>query len=103
MKKYSVTTPEELRNLCIRKDWFTCGSCRQYDKLFYANKMGAPIEEIATIIWLCSDDEEHCRRDILATLIEANKEHILNVIQRNGDNERLLTETVEDVYNGYFD
>lgn len=103
MKKYSVTSPMKLRSLCIEKDYFTCGSNRQYDKLFYANEMGAPIEEIATIIWLCSDDEIHCRRDILDTLIEANKEHILNVIAENGDNEKLLTKTVEEVYNGYFE
>lgn len=103
MKKYSVTTPEELRSLCIKKDYFTCGTNSQYDKLFYANEMGAPIEEIATIIWLCSDDEIHCRRDILYTLIETHKEHVLNVIAQNGDNEKLLTKTVEEVYNGYFE
>lgn len=103
MKKYSVTTPMELRSLCIEKDYFTCGSNRQYDKLFYANEMGAPIEEIATIIWLCSDDDKHCRRDILETLIETYKQHVLNVIDDNGDNEKLLTMTVEEVYNGYFE
>jgi hypothetical protein len=103
MKKYGVTTPEKLRMLCIENDWFTCGSNRQYEKMFQANELLAPIEEIATIIWLCSDDEIHCRRDILETLIEAHKEHILNAIAENGDNERLLTETVEEVYNGYFD
>ena len=103
MKKYSVTTPMELRSLCIEKDYFTCGSNRQYDKLFYANEMGAPIEEIATIIWLCSDDDIHCRRDILDTLIETYKKHVLNVIAENGDNEKLLTMTVEEVYNSYFE
>lgn len=103
MKKYSVTTPDELRMLCIRKNWFTHGTNSQYEKLFYANEMGCPIEEIATIIWLCSDDEEWCRRDILETLIEVHKEHILNVIRENDDNEKLLHMTVEEVYNGYFD
>lgn len=103
MKKYSVTNPMELRSLCIEKDYFTCGSNRQYDKLFYANEMGAPIEEIATIIWLCSDDDKHCRRDILDTLVEAHKAHILNVIDENGDSEKLLHKTVEEVYNGYFE
>lgn len=67
MKKYSVTTPEELISLCIKKNWFTGGTNEQYEKLFYANENGFPIEEIATIIWLCSDD---CSRaDIIEDLI----------------------------------
>ena len=68
MKTYSVTTRENLRGLCIKHDWFTCGTCEQYEKLFYANEHGATIEEIATIIWVCSDN--WCRRDILAILKE---------------------------------
>lgn len=102
MKKYTVTTGEELRILCIRNNWFTCGSNRQYDKLFYANENGCPIEEIATIIWLCSDDD--CRRtDILDVLCAAHQEHIMNVIDGNGDREKLLHMTVDEVYNSYFD
>lgn len=102
MKKYSVTTPEELRMLCIKNDWFTCGTNRQYDKLFYANAMGCPLEEIATIIWLCSDEE--CRRmDVVDILTEANKKHVMNVIDGNGDREKLLHMTIEEVYNSYFD
>ena len=70
---YSVIPTEDLRALCIERNWFTCGSTAQYEKLFYANLHGCPIEEIATIIWLCSDDELHCRRDILADLREARE------------------------------
>lgn len=76
MEKYSVTNTDELRNLCIKNNWFTQGSIRQYEKLFYANKNGAPIEEIATIIWLCSDEEEWCRRHILDELNKAKEEYI---------------------------
>lgn len=102
MKKYSITTPEELRTLCIKNNWFTCGSNRQYEKLFYANENGCPIEEIATIIWLCSDDE--CRRmDVIDILVEANKKHIMDVIVVNGDSCKLLHMTIEEVYNGYFE
>lgn len=68
---YSVIPTEYLRALCIKKNWFTCGTNEQYAKLFRANINGASMEEIATIIWLCSDDDEHCRRDILADLKEA--------------------------------
>lgn len=102
MKKYSVTTTWELRELCINNNWFTCGTVEQYEKLFYANENGCPIEEIATIIWLCSDEE--CRRlDVLDILIDIHKLHILSVINNNGDQEKLLHMTVEEVYNGYFE
>ena len=74
MKKYRVTTPEELRIMCIKNQWFTCGTNKQYEKLLYANQYGSSIEEIATIIWLCSD--EHCRRrDVLYALEEAQTDY----------------------------
>ena len=80
MKKYSITTNETLRSLCIKKNWFTCGSNRQYEKLFQMNEELAPIEEIATVIWLCSDDEQHCRRDILEELKDARARYEINHI-----------------------
>lgn len=76
LKKYSVTNNDELRMLCIKNNWFTCGSINQYEKLFYANKNGCSIEEIATIIWICSDEEKWCRRDILDELKKAQEEYI---------------------------
>lgn len=78
-QNYSVTTRANLRNLCIAHNWFTCGSCEQYEKLFYANENGCPIEEIATIIWLCSD-EGYCRRDILSCLIDERRNHLQTLI-----------------------
>ena len=100
MKKYSVTTPMELRSLCIRKDWFTCGSNRQYEKLFMANEQLAPIEEIATIIWLCSDDEVHCRRDILEELKAEHEEYLESITEQQiAAGER----AADEVYCGYFD
>ena len=68
MKKYSVTTTSKLRQLCIDNNWFTCGSIEQYDKLFEANYENEPITEIATIIWLCSDDT-HTKKEILQLLL----------------------------------
>lgn len=79
--KYSVTTNEALRELCIKNGWFTCGTNRQYEKLFYANTHGCPLEEIATIIWICSDDAMP-RRDILFNLKEERVRYwqpILNI------------------------
>lgn len=72
MKNYTITTKENLRQLCIRNSWFTCGTNTQYEKLFYANEHGCPLEEIATIIWLCTD-KNWCRRDILYIITEERK------------------------------
>ena len=59
---------ERLQELCIEHQWFTEGTNTQYDRLFYANAHGASIEEIATIIWLCSDTEVGNRNEIKAVL-----------------------------------
>ena len=99
MKKFSVTTTWKLRELCIENNWFTCGSIRQYEKLFYANENGCPIEEIATIIWLCSD--ENCRRaDVLDILIDAHKMHKLDVVQAT---DLLLRMGVDEAYDSLFE
>ena len=101
MEKYSVTTAWELRDLCIKNNWFTCGSIEQYEKLFYANENGCPIEEIATIIWLCSDED--CRRvDVLDILTEAHKSHKLDVINET-DPDRLLHMGVDEAYESLFE
>lgn len=98
MKKYSITTPGELRSLCIRRNWFTQGSNSQYEKFFYANEEGCPLEEIATIIWLCSDD--WCRRDILEELKNAHDEYLTTIAEQQiADGER----SADEVYCGYFD
>lgn len=78
MRNYTVTDSRELRRLCIKHNWFTCGSIDQYDKLFYANENGCPIEEIATIIWICSN-EKHCRRDILSCLIDERRNYLRTI------------------------
>lgn len=73
-----------LRNLCIEKDWFTCGTNEQYAKLFHMNKQGASIEQIATVIWLCSDEvPENCRRDIIFALTEAGFTERCDICERS--------------------
>ena len=62
---------EMLRHLCIKNRWFTQGTNRQYEKLFDMNDQMAPIEQIATVIWLCSDEDVTCRRDIIFELSES--------------------------------
>lgn len=98
MKKYAVTTPDELRSLCIRKDWFTCGTMRQYDKLFYANKNGCTLEELATIIWVCSDDVSP--REILEELTAVKDEYLMSIAEEQvAEGER----AADEVYCGYYD
>lgn len=63
----------KLKQLCIENGWFDCGTNQQYEKLFYANEKGFSIEEIAAIIWLCSDEEKHTRENIIAALQEATE------------------------------
>ena len=48
--------PYELRELCIKNDWFTCGTIKQYEKLFDRNKEEALINELSIIIWVCSNN-----------------------------------------------
>lgn len=77
---YSTIPTYDLRALCIEHGWFTCGTNEQYDKLFYANTHKFSPEEIATIIWLCSD-EGHTRKDILATLKTARAAWTKSLLQ----------------------
>lgn len=56
MKQPTIASSDELRFLCINKNWFTSGSIRQYEKLFELNRNGASITKLATAIWICSDD-----------------------------------------------
>lgn len=79
--KYSIIPPYELRALCIKHDWFTCGTNEQYNKLFYANTHGFSMEEIATIIWICSDEDLHAKKDILATLKAARAAWTKSLLQ----------------------
>lgn len=79
MKLFDYETKEgrinndKLRSLCIKNKWFSCGTARQYEKLFEMNEQRASIELIATVIWLCSDEEVpgNSRRDIIIALHEA--------------------------------
>lgn len=64
--------------LCNKYHWFTEGTTEQYNKMFRMVDEKAPIEEVATVIWLCTDEDKWCRRDILAELKEAAKKASTN-------------------------
>ena len=44
-----------IRDLCIGKQWFTCGSCKQYDRMFdMLDRPEFSIRDVALVIWTCS-------------------------------------------------
>lgn len=47
---------ETLRALRIKNKWFTHGSNYQFDRLVELAENGGSIDELAAIIWACSDD-----------------------------------------------
>ena len=57
----------ELKNICINRNWFTGGTCEEYDKLFERCKEGADFDELALIIWLCTPDSN--RKEIYYRLL----------------------------------
>ena len=98
MKKYSVTTPDELRSLCIRKDWFSSGTNEQYYKMFEANENGRAIKDIALMIWLCTED---VTEDEILRELEAEHEEFLEFLgeQYIANGER----TADEIFCGCFD
>lgn len=48
----------EVRSLCIKNNWFTNGDNTQYTRLFERVDDEAEIDEIAVIIWICSDNAD---------------------------------------------
>lgn len=63
-----------LYRLCNEKKYFTCGTNEQYEKLFRLNTLNTSTMELATIIWICSDNIS--REDIMKELIKAKLEDI---------------------------
>lgn len=64
----SPISAEDLRVLCSEKGWFTAGTNAQYQKLFDMNAEGRHLEELALVIWVCSDGVT--RESVLHTLRE---------------------------------
>ena len=60
-------------DLCKEHGWYMDATNTQVDKLIYMVQHGASIQEIATIIWLCSNEEKYTRREILAILKKEEK------------------------------
>lgn len=64
--------------LCNKYRWFTQGTTEQYNKMFRMVDVETPIEEIAIVIWLCSDVNEWSKREILTELQTVAKKDLQN-------------------------
>lgn len=75
--KYVVCPSEFLREECIRRNWFTCGSNAQYEKLFYMNESFESffIRDIVNCIWLCSSEEVN-RSEVLSVCYKLSTDYI---------------------------
>lgn len=61
----------DLYQLCNEKEWFTCGTSRQYNAMFDMVRERAPITEIATVIWICSENVD--KDEIISELNKINR------------------------------
>ena len=53
---YPSQVSGRVRDLCIRKDWFNCGTNRQYDRMFdMLDRPEYSARDIALVIWTCTD------------------------------------------------
>ena len=64
--------------LCNKHRWFTQGTKEQYCKMFRMVDVEVPIEEIAAVIWLCSDESKWSKEEILAKLQTVAKKASIN-------------------------
>lgn len=55
-------------SLCVQNRWFTAGSNRQYDKMFELARAGYPVNHLARIIWLCSNEDIFSYDEIFSTI-----------------------------------
>lgn len=91
-------TTYKLRQLCIKNDWFTCGTNEQYEKIFMYNASLAGIRDYPTLselevlsymIWICSDDK-FTQQSILDILVEeTTKEAYKKVKEKKARRESL--------------
>lgn len=52
---YHAQVADRVRKLCIQKDWFDCGTNRQYDKMFdMLERPDYSVRDIALVIWICT-------------------------------------------------
>lgn len=64
----NIFTKDFIRKLCIQNNWFTCGNNSQYSEMWDMwEKCGSgecDINDVVTVIWICSDREVWNRKRI---------------------------------------
>lgn len=62
-KEIRKISADDLRNLCVRRDWYTGGSCEEYDNLLF--NLADSKENISTddIVEIAQDIIEHSDTD----------------------------------------
>ena len=87
----------EMRNLCIKNNWFTNGDNTQYDMLFEKVNEGADIEELATIIWICSTNvtKDEVIKQLMTYEPHLNRKRIqmvraMELLARSINNEKIF-------------
>ncbi len=71
MKK--IISNAALRALCKKNRWCREATSGQYEKLFQVNSAGCSLQELAAIIWFCSDSNVHSREAIANGIKEARQ------------------------------
>lgn len=61
IKETRIMTMDDLRNLCIKENWYTCGDCEEYDNLLNMTKNGWKRRNItANVLYkMAIDIEQH--------------------------------------------
>ena len=74
-RDFEYVMHDRLRSLCIREEYFTCGTNSQYDRMFElsTDPKFSP-REVAIMIYMCSDE------DADLDTIESQVEEITNEI-----------------------
>lgn len=78
---------DALRSFCIRNNYFTAGDCDMYRKLFTASEEGASLDDLATMIWMCSTNVS--RSEVLENLRQEaawpiSVTHLADTLQAGG-------------------
>lgn len=61
IKETRIMTTDDLRNLCIKENWYTCGDCEEYSNLLSMTKNGCKLRNItANVLYkMAIDIEQH--------------------------------------------
>ena len=101
---FEYSLKEKLYRLCNRENYFTCGSNRQYDRMFtISTDPKFSVREVAILIFMCSDDGadldtiEKQVQEIYDDILEY--ETAVRMEEQIAQGER----AADEVYCGYYD